>query len=319
MLKKRRKFLLISTVFLCILISLLIKSLVKDNEPKIVVVLKSLETESEYWKIVGAGAKKAFEDFNIDGQVIAPNHEYNVTEQVDILKDVFKEKPDALILASIEPSATIPILKEYKNNNIPVLFVDTEGDWNGQTMYIGTDNYTLGERSGQLLGSMLQPGNQVAFIHSKIVNPDMVKRLNGARDALEPIKIEVIKELPADNESGEVKVAVSNILQSFPNIKGIFAADDAIAIHTMEELKDRGFNIPVVGTDGTIKMLKEVKEERVSATIAQNPYDMGYLSVEKALKAIKGDPLEKRVDSGVDIIIKENSDDRIDFLTTRLK
>lgn len=147
----------------------------------------------------------------------------------------------------------------------------------------------------------------------------MIKRLKGARDALEEIGIEIVKELPADNESGEVKETVSNILQTFPNINGVFAADDAIAINTMEELEDRGFNIPVVGTDGTIKMLKEVKEERVSATIAQNPYDMGYLSVEKALKAIKGDPLEKRIDSGVDIIIKENSEDRIDFLTTRLK
>ncbi|MGM0876966.1 MAG: sugar ABC transporter substrate-binding protein [Bacillota bacterium] len=319
MLKKRWIYLLISVVFLSILLTYIINSLVNDNKPKVVVVLKTVETESEYWKIVGSGAKKAFQDFNIDGQVIAPNLESQVSEQVDILKDVLKTKPDALIVASIQPSANIPILEEYKKNNIPVLLVDTEADWNGQTMYIGTDNYTLGERSGQLLGSMLQPRNQVAFIHSKIVNPDMVKRLKGAKDALNAIGIEVVTELPADNESGEVNIAIRNILQTFPNINGVFAANDKIAINTLGELTEKGVQIPVVGTDGTMKMLKEVEEERISATIAQNPYDMGYISVEKAHKAIIGDPLEKRIDSGVDIIIKGNSEKRMEFLTTRLK
>ncbi|MBP1083052.1 MULTISPECIES: sugar ABC transporter substrate-binding protein [Bacillus] len=245
--------------------------------------------------------------------------ESQVSEQVDILKNVLKTKPDALIVASIQPSATIPILEEYKKNNIPVLLVDTEADWNGQTMYIGTDHYELGKKAGALLGSMLQPGSQVALIHSTIVNPDMVKRLKGARDALEAIGIGVVKELPADNESGEVKLAVRNILQTFPNINGVFAAKDIIAIDTLKEFTEKELQIPVVGTDGTMKMLKEVEEERISATIAQNPYDMGYISVEKALKAIMGDQLEKRIDSGVDIMIKENSEERIDFLTTRLK
>jgi ribose transport system substrate-binding protein len=312
--KKRLIFQLICAVAISTLLIYIVNSRVNDKKPKVVVVLKAIESESEYWKIVGAGAKKAFKDFKIDGQVIAPNLESQVSEQVDILKNVLKTKPDALIVASIQPSATIPILEEYKRNNIPVLLVDTEADWNGQTMYIGTDHYELGKKAGALLGSMLQPGSQVALIHSTIVNPDMVNRLKGARDALEAIGIGVVTELPADNESGEVKLAVRNILQTFPNINGVFAAKDTIAIDTLKELTEKEIQIPVVGTDGTMKMLKEVEEERISATIAQNPYDMGYISVENALKAIMGDPLEKRIDSGVDIIIKENSEERIDFL-----
>ncbi|GAA3313279.1 hypothetical protein GCM10020331_003050 [Ectobacillus funiculus] len=44
-----------------------------------------------------------------------------------------------------------------------------------------------------------------------------------------------------------------------------------------------------------MKMVKSVEDGTLSATIAQNPYDMGYLSVEKkALKAIKGEPVAKR-------------------------
>lgn len=289
------------------------------NKPKIIVVLKTLDANVQYWKIIESGAKKAFQDFNVDGQVIAPKVESHVTEQVDILKNVLKLKPDALVVASIQPSATIPILEEYKKNNIPVLLVDTESDWNGQTMYIGTDNYTLGKKSGQLLGSMLQPIDQVAIIHSTVVNPDMIDRLRGAKGVLKEAGVKVVAEIPADNVSGDVKIAIKKILQTYPNIKGIFATTDMIAIATLNELKEKKVQIPVVGTDGTMKMVKEVEKGRLSATIAQNPYVMGYKSVEQALKVIMGDPVAKRINSGVDIIIEENSEDKLEFLTAVLK
>ncbi|WP_279382032.1 hypothetical protein [Metabacillus bambusae] len=39
-----------------------------------IVVLKQLNTE--YWKIIDARAEKAIDDFNIDGEVIAPDSKY---------------------------------------------------------------------------------------------------------------------------------------------------------------------------------------------------------------------------------------------------
>lgn len=317
MLKRSWILLLIGAVLLFTLIGFIAKSLVQDDKPKIVVVVKTLNIE--YWKILESGAKKAFQDFNVDGQVIATNYESQVTEQVHMLKSVLNQKPDALIVALNQPSSTISVLNEYKRNNIPVLFVDTESDWDGQTAYIGTDNYGLGEKSGELLASMLLPGDQVALIHTAVTNPDMIARLKGAREALEAAGIEIVAVQPADNELGEVKLAMDHILQTFPDIKGVFAGTDTIAISTLQELKENGIHIPVVGTDGTMKMVKSVEDGTLSATIAQNPYDMGYLSVEKALKAIKGEFVEKKVNSGVSIVIKSDVKERIDFLTTILK
>ncbi len=317
MLKRSWILQLIGVVFFLTLTGYISKSLAKDNKPKVVVVVKTLNTE--YWKILKSGAEKAFEDFNIDGQVIATDYESQITEQVHILKDVLKQKPDALIVALTQPSSAISVLKEYKENNIPVLFVDTESDWNGKTSFIGTDNYKLGEKSGELLASMLQPGDQVAIIHTVVTNPDMVARQNGARKALENAGVKVVAVQSADNEVGEVKVTMEQVLQVSPDIKGIFAATDRIAISTLKELKEKKINIPVVGTDGTTEMVKSVEDGTLSATIAQNPYDMGYISVEKAMKAVKGVPVAKRFDSGVSIVIKGEAEERIDFLKTILK
>jgi ribose transport system substrate-binding protein len=45
---------------------------------------------------------------------------------------------------------------------------------------------------------------------------------------------------------------------------------------------------------------------------------MGYLSVENALKAINGETVETRIDSGIDIITKDNAKEKLDFLTQLL-
>ncbi|GAA3319447.1 hypothetical protein GCM10020331_026390 [Ectobacillus funiculus] len=43
-----------------------------------------------------------------------------------------------------------------------------------------------------------------------------------------------------------------------------------------------------------LKWLSTLKKGILDATVAQNPYDMGYLSVKQALKAIKGEAVEKK-------------------------
>lgn len=312
MLRKSWMFLLVAVIFFSILIGYFVKSPERDNKPKVVVVLRTLNLE--YWQIVRSGAEQAFHDFNIDGKVIAPDSELQIKEQITILKNALGQNPDALIVAPNQPPAVIPVLKEYKNNNIPVLIVDTETDWNDQTAFIGTDPYTLGKKSGELLASMLQPGDQVALIGETLFTSYESVRMRSARETLQDAGVEIVTEQVVDSERGEIRSVMGNILKKFPGIKGIFAANDEIALHSLEEIKEKGFRIPVVGTDGISDIVEGIEVGRLDATVAQNPYDMGYLSVERALKAIKGEPGEKRIDSGVDLITQDNAKERLDFM-----
>lgn len=64
--------------------------------------------------------------------------------------------------------------------------------------------------------------------------------------------------------------------------------------------------------------MKIVEAGKLSATVAQNPYDMGYLSVEQAIKAVKGEYIPERIDSGVDILTQDNVKDKLAFLNNIL-
>lgn len=302
---------LILVVFVVISIGFAFKFIKRDKKPKIVVVLQELNTDHS--KIVKAGIEKGFVDFDIDGKVIAPDSKYSASNQVTMLKEVLKQKPDALIVTPTQSSAAIPVFKEFQKKNIPVIMLNQDAQWENQTTFVGTDPLRLGKLAGELLSSLTQPGDQVAFIFEtkdNFVENDQIKT---AKEVLESVGVKVVMEQQGHDEFGNMKSGMSNILHNYPDIKGVFATNDSIALNALKVIEEKELKIPIIGTEGVGEMLKAIDEKRLDVTLSQNPYDTGYLSVDIALKVIKGEYIEKRIDGGVDIITKDNAKSRIDF------
>jgi len=116
-----------------------------------------------------------------------------------------------------------------------------------------------------------------------------------------------------------VKKVIEAILQQHPDLKGVITSTDYLAIPVVKVLQEQGLTMPVTGADGIIKMLELVEKGTLIGTVAQNPYDMGYLSVEAALKVTKGEKIKRYIDSGVDIITEDNVKQKLDFLRKVLK
>lgn len=308
MLKKKRIVPAVCALMLAVLTVFIINLHVKHDHPKVVFVMK--EGRSQYWKIIQSGAEKAFRDFRVDGKVIAPVSEDPI-KQNDLLMNVFNQSPDVLVVSPIQPSAIVPVLMKYKEKNIPVLSVDTDTEWQDQTAFMGTDNFTLGRKAGELLTSMLQPGDKVALIRGD--TPTEKDRVKGVKEALEAAGIKVAALLE-DVKREEAKNTMIDILQINPDIKGVFGTNDMLALGAFKAAQEKGMKIQVVGADGIWEMVKCIEEGVLSGTVAQNPYDMGYQSVEHAVKAIRGEKVDKKTDSGVDIITKDNAKEKLDFL-----
>ena len=163
------------------------------------------------------------------------------------------------------------------------------------------------------MASQLQPGDKVALL-GRGVSYD-VDRLKGAKTSLKAAGINIVVEkgdLKIDNPK-DVGKAMETILQEHPDLKGVVTASDYIAIPAFHVIQKQGLEIPVTGVDGLTEMLELIEKGTLSGTVAQNPYDMGYLSVEAALKVIKGKKVNRNIDTGVDIITNNNVKQRLDF------
>lgn len=108
-----------------------------DGKKKVAVVLKSFDHEN--WRIAEAGAKQAGEEFGIDVEVMAPAVETEVDQQISLIEDQLTNNVDALVLAPSQPTTVINPLQQYTDKVIPVVFIDSDADYEEKTSFVGTE------------------------------------------------------------------------------------------------------------------------------------------------------------------------------------
>jgi ribose transport system substrate-binding protein len=91
-------------------------------------------------------------------------------------------------------------------------------------------------------------------------------------------------------------------------LKGIFAANEPGAIGAARVLKARNLvgKVKLVAFDAAPTEIKALEEGVIQALIVQNPFRMGYDGVKMAVKALRGEKIPKRIDTGVSVVTKEN-------------
>ncbi|MFJ7368818.1 sugar ABC transporter substrate-binding protein [Lysinibacillus sp. NPDC098008] len=279
-----------------------------SGQPHIAVVLKG--ADQEYFKLAEAGAKQAFKDFDVKGTFLASSKETQEQELINILEDLLIQDPDGLVVMPSTGSA-IPTLTKYHEKDIPVLLIDTDLNWDDKTTYIGTDNYTAGQKAGEFLESILSPGDEVAIIEGVPGGAQNEARVAGGKEYLEEKGFKVVTVQAADFDRTKAVSVMENIITAHPNIKGVYAANDEMALGAYQALKTANLTIPIVGVDGTTDGIQSIIDGGVTASVEQLPYKMAYMGVENAIKALNGETVEKQIDSGIELITQDNANEKL--------
>mgnify|MGYP000138545147 CR=1 FL=1 len=121
--------------------------------------------------------------------------------------------------------------------------------------------------------------------------------------------LKIVAELPANSERALGQQVMEDILTRYPNVKGVFAANDLMALGAAEAVKARGKTgqVLIVGFDAIPEAAQAILRGEMAASVAQNPYNMGKFGVEYAVKALKGQRIPKRIDTGTTLVTRENA------------
>ncbi|VBB08236.1 Hypothetical protein LUCI_3505 [Lucifera butyrica] len=283
-----------------------------DQKMRIGVVVKALN--SDYWKIVEAGAKAAGEKYGADVTVLGPNAETDVTGQISMIEDQITKKVNALVVAPSQPSSAIPVFNKAKDAKIPVILADTDAKWDSKVSFVGTGNLNGGKLGGEYLAKILGKGKKVVILRGALGDPTHDDRANGAVEALKAAGLEVATIQPANSDRAMAVTVMENIIQSKQEFEGVFCTNDEMALGALKALEAAHINVPVVGFDGSPDGLTSISEGKLNASVAQSPYNIGFQGVEAAIKAAKGEAVDKRIDTGTEIINKDNVKQKLDEL-----
>jgi len=278
---------------------------------RIVIVTKALD--SEFWQTLKSGAEEAARQHpDVELAVLAPEREINIDQQVSIIEDQILKKVSALAVVPGGVSETTPVLDKAKAAGIPVLIVDNDTPWPGKLSYIGTDNRVGGKLAGDAIVKALGGHGKVAIIRGVLGVASHEDRVAGFRDAIAGAPgIELVTIQPANSERALGLTVMENILTSNPDLNAVFATNDQMALGAMEAVAAQKLTgkFFVVGFDAGKEAVRAVKAGQIYAVVAQYPANMGKQAVEAAIKAIKGEPIEKVIDTGTALVTKENADE----------
>jgi len=279
----------------------------EKSHPKILVSPKGLV--HNFWVTVKAGADSAGKEFGAEVIWKGPTQETDIAGQIAIVEDYINKKVGAIVLAACDTKALNALIGRALDNGIPVVTIDSGVDDDRSLSFIATDNIKAAEMAADELARLIDYKGEVALMPHVPGAATTIMREEGFKKGL--AKYPDIKLVAVQYSQSDVATAMSvieNILSAHPNLAGIFPTTEAGVLGTVQALTARGKigRIKVVGFDAAEDEIAALRHGGVQALIVQDPFKMGYLGVKAALDAISKKPIEKRIDTGVYVVTKEN-------------
>ena len=301
----KRFVLIIILLICCVLIGC--SGETEKAKTKILVSPKGLV--HSFWVTVKAGADSAGKEFGAEVVWKGPTQETDIAGQIAIIEDYINKGIDAIVLAACDAQGLIPVLEKAQQKGIPVITIDSGVDSDIPFSFIATDNILAAEKAAQKLAELIGARGEVACIPFVPGAATSNWREQGFVEEIK--KYPDIELLPIRYSQSEVAIGMAvteDLLTGHPDLKGIFAANEAGTIGVIQALKTKNKigQVNVVGFDAASNEVNALQAGEIDALIVQDPFKMGYEGVKAAMMSIKGESVPNRIDTGVYVVTREN-------------
>lgn len=250
------------------------------------------------------GAEEKAEELGLTLEVKdAQNDAATQNNQID---NAIASKADLVIINPVDSDAAAPGVEKLNEAGIPVIAVD-RGVTSGElATFISSDNVAGGKQAAEELAKAIGEKGDVIVLQGIPGSSASRDRGQGFDEGIAAFSdIKVVAKQTANFDRAQGLDVTNNLLQANPNVKGIFAENDEMALGALEALGDNS-DVKVFGFDGSADAFTAISGDRMVGTIAQQPKKLGALAVESASKILKGETVEKQIPVDVVSVLKSN-------------
>jgi ribose transport system substrate-binding protein len=200
---------------------------------------------------------------------------------------------------------------------IPVVIIDSGLKSNDYTSFVATDNYIGGRKGGEQLAKILGGKGKVIMLRYQEGSASTMNREQGFLDELKEKypDIEVVSSNQYGGATTESSYEASESLLSplrKPDggltVDGIFCPNESTAFGMLRALEDSGLagKVKYVGFDSSDRLVLALQKGYIHGLVLQDPINMGYLGVKTIVAYLRGEKVEKRIDTGSSVATPEN-------------
>lgn len=276
-------------------------------------------TSHVFWQSVHAGAAKAAQELDVDIIWRGPLREDDRASQVSEVEGFITRGVSGIVLAPLDEAALVGPVNDAMRAGIPVVIFDSGLKGNDYVSFVATDNQHGGRLAGEGLARLLPDGGKAVMLRYAEGSASTNEREAGF---LEEIAKHENVEVVSSNQYGGADVEgaykrAEAMLHRFRRpdgslgIDGIFTPNESTTLAMLRVLQGSGWagKVKFIGFDASDTLVKGLSDGHIDGLVLQNPVNMGYLAVTTMVEHLKGRPVEKRIDTGAQLVTRDRMED----------
>ena len=279
------------------------------QEKSITVKVIVKKSNHNYWSVVELGAEAAGKEFGVTIDYEGPTDEKDIEGQIRMVNEAIEENADALVLAASDYTKLVGVAEKAVSKNIPVIIIDSELKSDKMMSFIGTDNVDAGNKLGETLVQKVGDNCSIAVISFVKGAASAVQREEGLYETLSKYPdIKVLSKEYSNSDEDIAQQLTESLVEKYPEMDAVVCLNAYGTVGTARAIEKLGLagKVKVIGFDSTPEEVSFVEKDVIQSLVIQNPFSMGYQGVKYALDAIKDEPIPKLVNTGSEVIDKNN-------------
>jgi ribose transport system substrate-binding protein len=308
-------------ILLLLLVLGLVASCTKTSsstaKKKLTIAVIPKGTTHEFWKSIHAGSLKAAGELTAQGTLVeviwkGPLREDDREQQIQVVEGFAAQGVNGIVLAPLDNRALVRPVADASRAGVPTVIIDSGLESDQIVSFVATDNRKGGTLAADRMGQLLNGKGKVLVLRYAEGSASTTEREEGFLSEIKQ-KFPDIQLVSTDQYAGATrdtaKRASENLLNRFgDDVQGIFTPNESSTAGMLLALEDIGKagKVSFVGFDSSQAFIDALNKNELHGIVVQNPFNMGYLGVRTMVDSLLGKTVEKKIDTGVMLVTKDN-------------
>ena len=230
----------------------------------------------------------------------------DVNMQIDQMKEAIAAKPGAIVLLAVDATALVPMVEKANEAGIPII-ITNRGLNGGKYLSCMVVEKQAGIMQGEYMAKHLPPNAKVVYLEGE---KGFVLRWQGFKEACLDKRpdVQLLASTSANWRTSDALRNVTLWTKLFPEIDGVIAANDNMAIGAVQALKDanRLEGCLISGVDAVDEALKLIENGEMSQTVKQDPNALADGAFRLVDACLKGNAATENIVVDFQSITKDN-------------
>lgn len=234
----------------------------------------------DYWKMTAEGARAAAKQFNTDLEVVLPDQNEGLKQQMQILMRLQGESKDGCAISPLDAEGQTFLINQLAETMDVVTF-DSDAPLSQRRYYIGSSNYLAGQMCYELVTEALPDGGNVLVMLSNLTKNNMVERKAGYEESDVDAKWNTVDYLVDEGDQAQVRENIEAAFQENVQISCIVGMNGYHGPLLRQILAESGRldDVRLIVFDESADTLAGIEAGEIFATISQDPYKYGFDAV----------------------------------------